>query len=553
MQFSIYKRVYKTLLVLLFLLLVPFSSIAQFNTYHQPKLVVNISVPGMRYDYLLKFNKLLNDKGLKKMISEGAYCQRAIIDYMGTYTATGLATIATGAEPASHGVIGDHWYNYTTGEKVSLTHDPEMMTVGSDELDAQVSPRSMVASTIGDCIKGISPSSKVISIAVTPNSAVVAGGFNADQTYWISPREGNMVTSTYYASQLPSWVDEFNAKKLAEAYSSQKWLISKDAKLYYNVLRTDISKESAKIDFESLTRKKYEYQRLVTTPAAATLIKDFAVQSVIMQKLGKNDATDYLSVVFDSPLLTAQKYGTQSMELEDVIYRLDDEIASLLAFLEENVGKDNLLVVFSSPHGVSDAIMESSRIPSDKFSASQFSVLMNGFLGAQLVGQISDETAEKIKDDGQWVLDFSNNQLYLNRRKIFNAGLKISDVQDIVSQFAIQFRGVAEAITSHTMQSSQFTQGTMGMAQRSFFARHSGDVVLNLLPGWIVESQSLSDSGSPYIYDTHVPLIFWGGAVKNCVVSRDVRIEDIAPTIAQIAGVTPPNASTGDPIYEIFR
>lgn len=526
---------------------------AQFNTNHQPKLVVNIAVPGMRYDYLLKFNKLLSDKGLKKMINEGAHCQRAIIDYIGTYTATGLASIATGANPSSHGVIGDHWYDYTTSEQISLTFDPQMMTVGSDELDAQVSPKAMIASTIGDCIKGVSPNSKVFSIAMNPSSAVVAGGFSADAAYWISPREGNMVTSTYYTTQLPSWVTDFNDKKLAEAYCSPKWVMSKDPDSYYNVFRTDIAKESNSIEFDFLTRKKYDYQRLITSPAGATLIKDFAVQTILMQNLGDNQATDYLSVVFDSPLHTAKKYGVHSVELEDVIYRLDNEIADFLAFLEVNIPLENLLVVFTSPHGISDPVIQSSRIPSDKFNASQFSVLINGFLGAQLASQISEQKAEKISNDGQWVLDFSNNQLYLNRRKIFNAGLKISDVQNIVAEFAIQFRGVAEAITSSMMQSSQFTEGTMGMAQRSYFARHSGDVVLNLLPGWIVQGESLSDSGSPYIYDTHVPLIFWGGAIKNCVIRSDVKIEDIAPTIAQIVGVTPPNASTGSPIYQIFK
>ncbi len=540
----------KNKLLLIALLICCLSSVKAQNPV-KPKLVVNITVAGLRYDYLLKFNKGFSSRGIMKLINEGAVCSRALIDYSNSTTPVGVATIATGAAPSSHGVVGEYWFDYTTGTRMQLGFDKEVLTVGDDAYDAQLSPRSLVASTIGDCISEIEPSSKVISVALNPLPAVIAGGFNADGVYWVSQRSGKMVSSSYYTKNLPDWVNNFNKKELAAAYCSATWKLSKHKGIYYNVLRSDIKESSTMM---SLGTKKFDYEKLITTPAANSLIKDFAVQSILAEELGKDSSTDYLSVVFESPRCAAAKYGPNSMEVEDVLYRLDIEIEALLAFLESQVGKENMLVIFSSAHGSSDAVIESSKVPVGHFNASQFEILMNGFLGAQLSARMDAEQIKKSNEYGErWALEFLNNQLYLNRRKIYAAGFSLSEVQDIAANFAIQFRGVASAITSTTMQSGEFTSGVMGSAQRSYFARHSGDVVLNFLPGWIDSSSSLSQSGSPYIYDTHVPLVFWGGGVVPQTINNEVKLQDIAPTVAAYVGVTPPNASTGRPIEGIFK
>lgn len=537
-------------LTIFFVSLLTTAAFAQ--TSPKPRLVVNIVVDGMRYDYLLKFGRNFSETGFKRLITEGSLCERAMYGYLSTNTASGLATIACGASPSSHGVIGSHWFNYTTGEKISLTLDKSVRTVGADELDAQVSPRAMIASTIGDCIKGISPTSKVISIAMDPTSAVISGGFSTDGAYWLSPRDGKMVSSTYYMQKLPDWVDKFNSTGLAESYSSARWTVYRPASSYYNVLRSDIATDSAVLNFDFLTRKKYDYERLRNSPAGNSLLKDFALQAIINEDLGKDESTDYLSVVFDPARTTSERYGTTSMEVEDMYYRLDMEISAFVDFLLTGVGRENLLIVLTSSHGAADPVIESSRMPAGRFNAEQFSILINGFLSAQLASKIPPQKADEVGDT-RWVLDFANNQLYLNRKRIYQAGLSIAEVQGMVADFAIQFRGVAQAITASALQNNYFGEGIMACAQRSYFARHSGDVIVNLLPGWVVESDRVSDSGSPYIYDSHVPVIFFGGAISPDNISREVNIEDIAPTVAHIVGVAPPTAATGRPITEIYR
>lgn len=524
----------KKFLLFIILLITTLTASAQWGL--KPRLVLNITVAGLPYDYLLKYADGMNPDGIKKLTSQGATCYDAKINYLGSTTPAGVATIATGTTPSGHGIMGDHWYDYTTNKEVWACYDEEVRTIGADELDAQVSPRTLVASTIGDCIKGVSPSSKVFSVGVTPTSAVIAGGYLCDGAYWVSPRDGKMVSSTYYGSRLADWVEAFNAKELAKAYSTAKWSPSRDLKNYFNVLRSDIGS----------SKNKYSYSRLMATPAVNSLIKDFAVQTIIAENLGKDNSTDYLSVTFEGLLSAAAQYGSSSVECEDVFYRLDDEIATLIAFVETYVGKAQLLVVFSSANGVSPTVSEGSVMPTGYFNSEQFSILINGFLGAQLSSMLSSEQLTRIKDeDARWVLDYVEGQLYLNRRKIYAAGLSLSEVQSMAAQFAIQFRGVASAVTSSTLMGGEFSRGVMGMAHRSYFARHSGDVTLCLLPGWIASEGYKSDSGSPYIYDTHIPLIFWGGEVKQQRVIGEVSLEDIAPTIAKILEITTPNSTTG--------
>lgn len=508
---------------------------------NKPKLVVNIVVGQMRYDYLLRFADNFGEKGFHTLVREGSLCTRAMYDYALTRSGSGLATLSTGANPAMHGVVGERWFNYTTGEAVDLAVDKKAYTTGGDEYDGQYSPRGLIASTVGDQLKSNTKDSKVVSIALDPRSAVVMGGHAADAVYWLNAKDGKWVTSNYYASVLPKWVEKFNDEGSIVGYSSQKWDITKPLKVYHNEEYTDIAIDSTKgISFDFLTRKKYDYARLSATPAGNTLVKDFAVQSIIYEGLGNDDAPDILNVVFDASRYIGEKYGTGSIEVEDSYYRLDADIAALLGFLDTQVGRDHLLVVLTSDHGASEPIRANSRVPSGLFDNGQFAAIISGFLGAQL-------------GSGDWLLKFENRQIYLNRSLIYQKGHNLEDIQNRVANFAIQFSGVSQAMTATALQNGHFSGGVLGKMQNSFFPRNSGDVTINLMPGWIEYTEGVrSDSGSPYNYDTHVPLIWYGSVVGNRDVEHDVNMSDVAPTIADILGIAPPPAATGTPIPEIL-
>lgn len=531
----------KLVLFLLAATSVPAARAASAISRHKPRLVVNIVVSQMRYDYLLRFADNFGDKGFHTLVREGSLCKRAGYDYALTRTGSGLATIVTGTNPAMHGVVGERWFNYTTGEAIDLAADKKAFTVGSDEYDGQFSPRGLIASAVGDQLKATCKDSKVVSVALDPVSAVVTGGHSADAVYWLNGKNGKWVTSNYYISALPQWVEKFNDDGSVAGYSAQKWDITRLLGAYHNEEYTDIAVDSTKgISFDFLTRKKYDYNRLIASPWGNTLVKDFAVQAIIYEGLGNDDAPDMLNIVFDASRYIGEKYGTGSIELEDSYYRLDEEIATLLGFLDTQVGRDRLLVVLTSDHGASDPIRAESRIPAGLFDNGQFAAIISGFLGAQL-------------GSGDWLLKFENRQIYLNRGLIYQKGHKLEDIQNRVANFAIQFSGVSQALTATALQNGHFTGGVLGRMQNSYFPRNSGDVMINLMPGWIEYTEGkLSDSGSPYNYDTHVPLIWYGGVVGNTDVEHDVNMADVAPTIADMLGIAPPPAATGTPIPEIL-
>lgn len=458
-------------------------------------------------------------------------------DYLFTCSAAGLSTLATGANPSTHGVSGDVWYNYTTGKKVGVVEDKACFAVGADDYDAQVSPRSLLSGALGDCLKSVTPMSKVISVAWDPQSAVIMSGFTGDAAYWVNPKTGSWISSTYYTDKLPEWVRNVNDLKLAKTYSDKSWTVSRATAKYHNVLRQDIVTDTTNgfFSFDFLMRPKYDFKRLASSPFANTMVKDFAVQSVIYENLGKDNDVDILNIVFDGSRNIGQRYGTQSMEVEDSYYRLDSDIEQLLNFLDRHLGHDNVLVVLSADHGAADPSAENSRMPHGRFNATQFAVLVNGFLGAKLGG------------DQRWVMDFCNNQVYLNRRLIYEKGYDLTQVQNDIAGFAIQFRGVAQAITASSLQSG-VAAGIMGKAQNSYFPRNSGDVMINLLPGWMVENENVSQAGTGYNYDAHIPFMMWGAGVHGrdgAMIMDRVEARDLAPTVARIIGIAPPNSATG--------
>jgi len=538
------KRLYISLL----LLVIPFVAWASVVTGRvKPKLVVEIVVGQMRYDYLMRYADNLSDEGFKALIAEGTSCDRAMFNFWGTSTLSGLATIATGANPSVHGIIGEEWYNVTSLCRQKLLQDKNVYTVGADEFDSQFSPQGMFTSTFADELKSMSPYSKVISIAFDPLSAVIMGGHSADGAYWVNHREGHMVTDTYYMTKLPEWVEKFNSNGFAAKFMADDWKPLIPADKYKNISATDIQmKEETKLSELAqqllLGKNKWNYDVFRAHPGANTLLKDFAIQSIIYEDLGKDENTDLLTLVFDASRHVGEKYGVQSLETEDCFYRIDKEIASILDYLKTQFKPGEVLVVVTSDHGASDQVNENNRMPNGMFNSVQFQTLINGFVGAQHGG------------DKRWVMDYVNNQIYLNTDLIYQSHLNLAQIENEVAGFAVQFRGVSQALTAVSLQLGNNSQGMMGQAQNSFFPKYSGHVVICMLPGWMTELDDVkSDSGTGYNYDTHVPLIFWGSMIGTRDLSNPVDMCDVAPTISSLAGVVVPAAATGRPIMEVYK
>lgn len=513
-----------------------------------PRLTVEIIASHLRYDYLARIYRNLSDDGIRRLIDSGTVYTAARYNYMFTQNSPGVVTLMTGTQPSQHGIIGDRWINYTTNEVVSAIGDESTIGVGCNEDEGQFSPHRLAVSNVGDELRRADARSKVISVALDPEAAILAGGTEPTAAYWFDGRHGRMVTSTYYTDRLPAWVESFNKRDERNDYASALWHVTIDHNDYIFRKSSAIMLDTTlKFSFENIFRpRNRDYRRLCETPFGNTLLADFAIEAIDRDSLGADDIPDLLIIGFGAQKFISEYYGVESTELEDAYYKLDRDIARLLSHLDRTVGRDNYTVVFTSDHGISDNVKtDGSRYNSGTFNAIQFRVLINSFLSARL-------------GEGVWVSEYRNRQVYLNRRLIYERKLSLPEIQNDVATFAIQFGGVAQAVTATTLATNYYGRGIAMKIQNSFYPKHSGDVIINLMPGWIeLENEAAgwvtASSGSPYEYDIHVPLVFYGAGIGTGRVERAVDMIDVAPTVSDMLGVSHPNACEGHLLGEIRK
>ena len=365
-----------------------------------------------------------------------------------------------------------------------------------------------------------------------------------------APR-ANWITSSFYAETPPVWARKYNLSREILGYIPFAWELKYPRERYRNSQSTVIDLNKP----EHLRRKRHRLtsvepekpapnvpsgiERMLYTPSGNAVTLAFAKQLLTQMRLGKDTAPDLLNICLDAPRRIAESYGPESIEVEDMYYRLDEELAQFLNYLYAQIAPEEVVVVLTSDHGTSPSY-DAGIVERDRFNAAQFQVIVNSFLCAQ-------------HGPGEWVVDYEDNNLYLNHTLIYNKGLDLAAIQTEAATFAMQFRGVSHALSSTAMRSSYFGSGYGEKMQNSFYPRRSGDVVVNLMPGCIEERPDVrSKSGSMYGYDTTVPLVLYGGGIPARRVGRSVDMTSVAPTLAYLLDIPEPAASEGT-VLEEFR
>lgn len=295
-------------------------------------------------------------------------------------------------------------------------------------------------------------------------------------------------------------------------------------------------------DLSYLRKRSGNFKYLKYTPFGNTYTKDFAISAIVNEDLGKDDFTDFLSISFAATNYSGELFGPRSVEMEDLFLRLDKDIEHLMSFIDDEIGLENVLVYITSDRGVSDVpeYLISKKQNAGVFDGAKAVTLLNSYLSI-------------LYQNGEWVKKYYSRQLYFNQQLIDKTGVNLEEIQDKVANFMVQFKGVANALPAHVINSTNFETGINKKIQNSFNQKRSGDVIINLEPGWIEKNGYVTKSGSGYEYDTHVPLIWSGWKIKNTRIDSPTEIIDIAPTIAWILKITSPNASVGNPIYDIIE
>jgi len=521
------------------------------TTDNKPKLVVGIVVDQMRNEYLHRYEDKFGEDGFKKMMREGFYGANHHFSYMPTTTGPGHASIYTGTTPGVHGIVANNWYDPDTKEKMYCAEDRSVKTVGAMNDKGQMSPRNLQVTTITDELKLFwNKRSKVIGVSIKDRGAVLPAGHLADGAYWLSETE--FISSSYYFDELPSWVVDFNRQNLVEDYIKEGWqpslpisdyTASLDDNSPYEVSWAGEESPVLPKDLKKLVKENGKRKVLSLTPHGNSFVTAFAKSAVENENLGEDDITDFLAISYSCPDYIGHAYGPRAIEVEDNYIKLDREIAGLLRFLDEQVGKGNYTVFLTADHGVAEV--------------GQFSIdnqLPGGYIDVERSLDFLDSVLTAIDPMGMdLVEEIEGNHLFFDREKIKEADLELDDLCEEVAAAMNSMKHVYAAYPAYDLYiSGGAGDFPMDLMYRGLHPRLRGDVVWLIKSGYIEYGNVGSTHGSAWNYDTHIPLLMYGKNVHPGISYRETHIRDIAPTLSMICGVPLPSGCTGTPISEVL-
>jgi predicted AlkP superfamily pyrophosphatase or phosphodiesterase len=522
--------------------------------------VLQITVDQLRGDMPTRFLDRLGDGGFRYLLDHGTRYASAHYEHANTETAVGHATLFTGADPSGHGIIANDWLDSTTGEFVYNTEDDRHHLIGKAAKSHEgISPRNLQASTIGDeLVLHNEGQSRVFSVSVKDRGAILPGG-HAGKAFWYSKSTGDFVTSTYYYDAEPTWMKEWNTRKPADDYRGKSWDLLNAQSTY---IAADIDDRAFESGLPPMGRTfphdfgddKYFYLRLSLSPVGDALTLDFTKALLKAERLGQGEATDILAVSFSSTDYIGHLFGPSSLESEDNILRLDRVLADLLAAVDQQVGLQNTLIVLSADHGAPDA---PEHVATIGMGAGRFD-----FDYFKKPGPLT-EALEQRFGRGDLISTHSHPYLYLDPQALADAGLSADEVERFLAEELIKLPGIAYAMTRTAILEGR-TSGApiQDKIRRSFHPKRSGNIHMVPDQYWFLHSTEEAHHmgldgiaaihGSPWAYDTFVPIIFAGHLVPHSTVYRRVGPHDIAATIAAYLDIKPPSASIGTPLIEVL-
>ena len=522
---------------------------------HRPKLVIGIVVDQMRYDYLYKYAKKYGKGGFKRLIKEGFSFDDAQYNYVPTFTGPGHTAIYTGATPSMSGIVANDWYDRKSGKMVYCVQDDTVYTVGGYSKSGQMAPTRELVSTIGDALKlSDGGKSKVIGISEKDRAAILPAGHRADAAYWLDDTTGNWITSTYYMKFLPNWVMAFNKPDRVKAYLSKPWYASLALSQYTESMPDDnpyekpFKTESAPIfphNLPVLMDKNGGLGLIKATPFGDDITKDFAIQAIKSENLGKGDETDMLTISFSSTDYVGHQFGTESIELEDTYIRLDKDLDTLLTFIDKYIGKKNVLVFLTADHGaaVNAEYLMDRHVPAGYVDDRSLLEKVNEYLNSKYSGIVTAE--------------FVNQQFYIKIETPTVSSkptveVSMDSVEEEIANIAIQWPGVERAIPAFKLDGVNKDMINKKILN-GYMPSRSGDVILNLYPNWLIYAKTGTTHGAPYDYDAHVPLLFWGGDIRHGASPKEEAITNIAPTISWLLHIPNPDGCMGQPMEEVEK
>jgi predicted AlkP superfamily pyrophosphatase or phosphodiesterase len=522
----------------------------------RPKLVIGIVVDQMRYDYLYRFYNQYSENGFKRLLNDGFSCENTHYNYTPTNTAPGHASIFTGATPMNHGIINNNWYSRAENRIFYCTEDKTVQGLGTstpEDATGKMSPYNLKTSTITDELRlATNQKGKVIGISIKDRSAILPAGHIANGAYWHDASSGKMISSTYYFEKLPQWVNDFNDKKLPDAYMKKGWELLLPIESYtasfadenkYEATPTKDKKAVFPYFVDEYDKEK-KYRQFPFTAPANSFLEDFAEAAVLNEELGKDEVTDFLTLSFSATDYVGHRYGIYSVEVEDTYLRLDRELAAFFEFLDKNVGEGEYTLFLTADHAgaPTPSHLHDLQFEADYLEWDSMKVELNTFLEANY-------------GEGEFVSYLGDQDVFLNRELLLEKKISLQEAQQKTSEFLLTQKGISQTITATELSKQIQRTGFLQLIQNGFNPRLSPDIAFLFQSGYMdaYYKKGGTTHGTPYTYDTQVPLLFFGKNIKHGQTHRRIDITDIAATLASLLHLQQPSGCIGNPIVEIFE
>ncbi|HAO47437.1 MAG TPA: alkaline phosphatase family protein [Ferruginibacter sp.] len=540
----------KTLFGLSFLVFVFFDAAAQVA---RPKLVVGLVIDQMRWDYLYRYSNMYGASGFKRLLNEGFSAENAMIPYAPTVTAAGHTCIYTGSVPAIHGIVANDWIERETGKRMYCATDTTVQPVGSGSLwEGQMSPRNMLVNSVADELRlATNFRSKVIGIALKDRGGIFPAGHSANAAYWFDDKTGQWITSSYYMTKLPAWVQRYNDRRVPDSLMRTDWNLLYDPSKYIQSTGDDMSwerllesdnKRTFPHSYTSVIGSK-RYDPFRSSPYGTTYTLDFAREIIRHEQMGQRGETDMLCVSVSSTDYVGHRYGPNSLEVQDMYLRLDKEIASFLNYLDQTMGKGNYLLFLSADHGAPN---NAEFLKSNKY------VNAGNLVGDDAVKSMNRFCLGKF-GDGMLVKKVYDFQAYLDLKRIDSLGLNVKTVKKEIVEYLKSLPEIWNAFDEEDLMSTVLPPVVKDKIANSYYYRRSGDVQYFYKPQYIEGPSNGTEHGAWYPYDSHIPCVFFGWGVKAGKTNRETYMTDIAPTVAAMLRIQMPGGCIGKVITEIIK
>ena len=518
-----------TALLVLMCALVPPVRASAYNGH--PKLVVVVVIDQFRGDYLERYRDQFGEGGFRLFLDRGAYFSDCNYNYANTRTAPGHATLLSGAYSSGHGIIANEWWDPQKKHMVTSVEDDSTRLLGVAGDWKGASPHNLMASTLGDELKlATGGKSRVFGVALKDRAAILPGGHAADAAYWIDQQSGTWVTSTYYRNELPKWAADFNSSNLAGKYWDREWRDGNGTTLRSTAHRR--GKDGSEAGF---------YEVVGSTPFANDYELEFAKELVLYEQLGTAGSTDLLTVSLSANDILGHQVGPDSPEMAAMALALDHQLAEFFTFLGHQVGLANVWIALSADHGVAPlpSVASKLHLPAVNLDVSSMGTQINKALAGKFGAA---KTTELLKS-------FDYPVAWLNDDAFTSLKIKEEDAERVAGE-AMKQAGLRGYYTRWQLGQGTAPDTELGHKYLNSYSPEGGWYVLGVPAPFAVGGSKGTDHSTPYTYDTHVPLAFYGLPFQSGTYRTHAEPVDLAVTLASLLGINAPTHAIGRVLTE---